>query len=465
MNPLLFTKQFYKLLTLLLVVTSLLAMPLPKVYAADEDPPSELSDVICVPDKNLFDKIQGAFKTLDIRRTTVNMFNSMILDVTTHAVFNRSLKGIAECYVWELDQLAGAGVEVGQFLDELPDECTSVTDEVNCSDLGETYKVINNDGASASWPTFASSTTAGSLLGMANLLQGAANEPIPVNLAYWWNDGVTRIPFAGRALAAEVTYGGPLVEFVFDFWKYTRNLAYAMLAVILLVVGFMIMTRRKTSPQMAVTAQTAIPRIVLAVIFITFSYPIGALAASLAWALGQNAAVIVFDTISPLTFNSTGQEFTLGFIMILLIGTLLAVSGIGVILILSVFLAAIAVIILFIVAMIKALMAYLRILFSIIFAPFAFAVGAIPGQEATTTKWFKNLAADVLTIPAIFFTIALTMMLILRSALAGPLDGAWASTILVILLGPFIGIYGMILATRMPKMIKGWIVGEDKPRR
>ena len=464
MNPLLFTKQFYKLLTLLLVVTSLLAMPLPKVYAAEDDPPTELSDVICTPDKNLFDKIQGAFKTLDIRRTTVNMFNSMLLDVTTHAVFNRSLKGIAECYIWELEQLDGTGADVSGFRAIFEDECGTDM-AVDCSDLGETYKVINNDGASASWPTFASSTTAGSLLGMANLLQGAANEPIPVNLAYWWNDGVTRIPFAGRALAAEVTYGGPLVEFVFDFWKYTRNLAYAMLAVILLVVGFMIMTRRKTSPQMAVTAQTAIPRIVLAVIFITFSYPIGALAASLAWSLGQNAAVIVFDTISPLTFNSTGQEFTLGFIMILLIGTLLAVSGIGVILILSVFLAAIAVIILFIVAMIKALMAYLRILFSIIFAPFAFAVGAIPGQEATTTKWFKNLAADVLTIPAIFFTIALTMMLILRSALAGPLDGAWASTILVILLGPFIGIYGMILATRMPKMIKGWIVGEDKPRR
>ncbi|KKS16994.1 MAG: hypothetical protein UU72_C0009G0036, partial [candidate division WWE3 bacterium GW2011_GWB1_41_6] len=123
MNPLLFTKQFYKLLTLLLVVTSLLAMPLPKVYAAEDDPPTELSDVICTPDKNLFDKIQGAFKTLDIRRTTVNMFNSMLLDVTTHAVFNRSLKGIAECYIWELEQLDGTGADVSGFRAIFEDEC------------------------------------------------------------------------------------------------------------------------------------------------------------------------------------------------------------------------------------------------------------------------------------------------------------------------------------------------------
>lgn len=459
-------KRFFRFFVVAFVFIAALSVPLPKIHAAD------LPSPLCAPDENLFEKIKSAFTTLDIRRTTVNMFNSMVLDVTTHAAFNRSIKDISECYIWEIKTLQTESdlppdAQVDTFVAEAEAEGCDMDPDVDCSDLGETYKIAppNPTGSNGQFPGFANNTTSGSLLGMANLLQGAVNEPVPVNLAYWWNDNVARIPFAGKALAAEVTYGGPLVEFVFDFWKYTRNLAYALLAVVLLIVGFMIMARKKINPQMAVTAQTALPRIVLAVIFITFSYPIGALAASAAWSLGQYAAFIAMDSLVPWTTNATIGEFTIGYALVLMIGTLLAVSGIGIVLILAVFIAAIVVIILFIVCLIKALAAYIRILFSIIAAPLAFAVGAIPGQEATTTKWFKSLAADVMTIPAIFFVISLTIGLLIRTALAGPIEGAWTSTIVIILLGPFIAIYGFSLAAKMPKLVKNWIVGEEKPRR
>jgi len=57
-------------------------------------------------------------------------------------------------------------------------------------------------------------------------------------------------------------------------WKVFRNIAYALLAVIIIVVGFMVMFRKKIDPKTVVTVQNAIPRIVIALILVTFSYAI-----------------------------------------------------------------------------------------------------------------------------------------------------------------------------------------------
>lgn len=57
-------------------------------------------------------------------------------------------------------------------------------------------------------------------------------------------------------------------------WKVFRNIAYALLAVIIIVVGFMVMFRKKIDPKTVVTVQNAIPRIVIALVLVTFSYAI-----------------------------------------------------------------------------------------------------------------------------------------------------------------------------------------------
>lgn len=57
-------------------------------------------------------------------------------------------------------------------------------------------------------------------------------------------------------------------------WKTFRNIAYALLAAIIIVVGFMVMFRKKIDPKTVVTVQNAIPRIVIALGLVTFSYAI-----------------------------------------------------------------------------------------------------------------------------------------------------------------------------------------------
>lgn len=59
-------------------------------------------------------------------------------------------------------------------------------------------------------------------------------------------------------------------------WKIFRNLAYLFFVLIFLVIGFLIMMRKKVG-QAAITAQQAIPKIIVAMIAVTFSYAIAGL--------------------------------------------------------------------------------------------------------------------------------------------------------------------------------------------
>jgi len=55
-------------------------------------------------------------------------------------------------------------------------------------------------------------------------------------------------------------------------WKVFRDISYGILAMILIVVGLMVMFRKKIDPKTVVTVQNSIPRIVIALLLVTFSY-------------------------------------------------------------------------------------------------------------------------------------------------------------------------------------------------
>lgn len=60
-------------------------------------------------------------------------------------------------------------------------------------------------------------------------------------------------------------------------WVLVRNLTYFLLVLVTVVLAFMVMFRVKISPQTVITVQSAIPRIIIALILITFSYLIAGL--------------------------------------------------------------------------------------------------------------------------------------------------------------------------------------------
>jgi len=57
-------------------------------------------------------------------------------------------------------------------------------------------------------------------------------------------------------------------------WKGSRDVMYGLFIVVIIAFAFMIMFRMKISPQVVVTVQSALPRILITLILITFSYAI-----------------------------------------------------------------------------------------------------------------------------------------------------------------------------------------------
>jgi len=57
-------------------------------------------------------------------------------------------------------------------------------------------------------------------------------------------------------------------------WRASRDIAYGLFVVVALILAFMIMFRVKIAPQVVITAQSALPKILIAVVLVTFSYAI-----------------------------------------------------------------------------------------------------------------------------------------------------------------------------------------------
>ncbi len=68
-------------------------------------------------------------------------------------------------------------------------------------------------------------------------------------------------------------------------WKLFRNVSYLILVLVLIAIGFMIMFRVKIDPQTVISIENSIPRIIVALILITFSFAIAGFLIDLMYAL------------------------------------------------------------------------------------------------------------------------------------------------------------------------------------
>lgn len=69
-------------------------------------------------------------------------------------------------------------------------------------------------------------------------------------------------------------YGYASLEPLMTAWRIFRNLAYVFFTVIILIVGIMILFQQKFDGSLVLTVQQAIPKIILSLILVTFSYAI-----------------------------------------------------------------------------------------------------------------------------------------------------------------------------------------------
>lgn len=257
----------------------------------------------------------------------------------------------------------------------------------------------------------------------------------PADLALWIRDTGQTLGFLPKqAYAQGVGFSGlaPLLP----IWKAFRNIAYLLLAIVMIVIGFMVMLRKKIDPKTVVTVQNALPQIVITLLLITFSYAIvgvlidimyivlvmgmNLLVNSSAGALGQDAVskylnngawellggmfwggMSSFDDvvriINPFGLAGTSADTVASLLLktggSVVLSPLLAATGILIILLLGIFL-----LIGYIRVLMMLIMAYINILISIIFAPLQLLAGAFPGSNSFTS-WLLNIVANLVIFP------------------------------------------------------------------
>jgi len=105
---------------------------------------------------------------------------------------------------------------------------------------------------------------------------------------------------------AQTGFGFEALTPVQSIWVESRDIAYSLFILISIALAFMIMFRVKLSAKTVVTIQSAIPKITIALILVTFSYAIAGFMVDLMYVviglisllLGQAKAASVFDLIT-----------------------------------------------------------------------------------------------------------------------------------------------------------------------
>jgi hypothetical protein len=243
--------------------------------------------------------------------------------------------------------------------------------------------------------------------------------------------------------------GEGILRPVVQLWQLSRNLSYGAFIIIFLVVGFMIMFRRKLNPQTVVTIQSALPGLVLGLTLVTFSYFIAALIVDISFILMQVVASI-FAQIAPsgtaasdyselaknsgvfkifssfFLFGSEGgllQSFSKAFDpnainsgaghslnLIPITGPDInkslqsiragAIGGgasnlIAVIILIALFIQMFRLVW-------SLLTSYIAILAATVLGPLVIAFASIPGRGGILVTWWKSLLANILVFPAVF---------------------------------------------------------------
>ncbi len=95
----------------------------------------------------------------------------------------------------------------------------------------------------------------------------------PASGLYWAYDGLQNAGFISKTHAAE-GIGFASLKPIQNMWKVFRDFAYLLIVLVIMTIGFMIMFRVKINPQTVIRLENSLPRIVLALLLITFSFAI-----------------------------------------------------------------------------------------------------------------------------------------------------------------------------------------------
>jgi len=231
---------------------------------------------------------------------------------------------------------------------------------------------------------------------------------------------------------------------ILPIWKAFRNISYIAFVIIFVAIGFMIMFRAKINPQTVVSIQAALPKIIVTLLLVTFSYAIAGLMIDLIYIViylmvailqlgglitnngGQNVIDILLNK-NPFTivFMKNGSDIfvqapgeALQKLIEGMFGNWFEETALGDIFGgLAKLVLGIAILFSLFKLFFSLLLCYLSIVLSIIFAPFNLLFNALP-SSAAFTSWIKNLFANVIVFPAV------AGLFLIGAVLIGPRNNA-----------------------------------------
>jgi len=154
-------------------------------------------------------------------------------------------------------------------------------------------------------PTFAQY----SQLGVAGILVGTISDLYaspPASGIQSINNALAYFDITTTAHAQGYGYGA--LNGFKKIWSASRNMTYLIMTVLLVVAGFMVMFRVKINPQTAVTLQLMIPKIIITLLLVTFSYAIAGLVIDMVYVLISFVIVLLGIVGSPPVLTDVGKS-------------------------------------------------------------------------------------------------------------------------------------------------------------
>jgi hypothetical protein len=219
---------------------------------------------------------------------------------------------------------------------------------------------------------------------------------------------------------------------ILKLWVLFRNVAYLFFVIIFAVVGMMVILRRRIDPRTVVTIQDSLPRIVVALLLVTFSYAIAGLIIdlgeltiritgnllqqqgfiaqttqprqSLAYLFSTN----MFELMSPLSDTHNLKEALKG-VPVPIIGKDVRIpilSGLTTWVVIDLTMFFVQFKIFF-----ALLGPYVAVALGVIFSPFYLLLAALPGGGDRVGSWLRSMISNVVVFPAIFAVLAIAAIL------------------------------------------------------
>jgi hypothetical protein len=250
-------------------------------------------------------------------------------------------------------------------------------------------------------------------------------------------------------------FGFQALSVIQSLWTAARNFTYGLFVLIAIVLAFMVMFRVKISPQVVVSIQSAIPKIVVALILVTFSYAIAGFLIDLMYVVigflslalaSVGGGVFATDPTTIFKFFTTGYiglnntlGVSTGIFGILILYTLVfsmmcfaaifainggivgAVLSLGLLPVLSALIGLIVFVVMLIVIIFLGLKigwmlikAFAQVLLLTIAAPFQIALGTVvPGLGFSS--WLKAFVANLAVFPVTGLLLALSFVFLLTA--------------------------------------------------